>query len=52
MNLQGIIFVFAFCSAVYFLKSILEVLASPEFKRDMERLRENRRLRRAARRRK
>jgi hypothetical protein len=46
-----LVFVFGFCSAVYFLKCLIESVQSPEFKYDAERLRENRRLRRAARRR-
>lgn len=43
-------FVFAFCSAVYFLKSLIESMQSPEFKQEHYRLREQKRLRRAARR--
>jgi len=50
MNWAAIAFVFAFCSAVYFLKNIIIVSLSPEFKADMERLREQRRRRKAARR--
>lgn len=50
MNWSGVTFVFAFCSAVYFLKNIITVALSPEFKADQERLREQRRRRKAARR--
>jgi hypothetical protein len=44
------IFVLGFCSSVYFLKTALTFLISPELTADMERLREQRRRRKAARR--
>lgn len=51
MSLWEFIFVLLFCATVLMLRSIRDVWKSPEFQSDLERLRANRRLRRAARRR-
>lgn len=45
-------FVLSFCMFVYFAHGAWRAIVSPEFKRDIAWLRENRRRRRAARRRK
>lgn len=45
-----VMFVLSFCSIVYFLKGAIAEARSPQFKADMERLREQRRRRKAARR--
>lgn len=50
MTVQEFFFVAAFCAVVYFAQGALRAYQSPEFKRDLERLRENRRIKRAARR--
>lgn len=50
MTLAGILFVAAFCGVVYFAIAAVRAALSPDFKSDMERLREQRRRRRAARR--
>jgi hypothetical protein len=47
---QEIVFVVACCSLVYFARQSIRAYQSPEFRRDMERLREQRRRRSAARR--
>lgn len=52
MQLAELIFVAAFCVTVYFAREAWRVWHSPEFKHDLARLRENRRLRKAATRRK
>jgi len=50
MTLTGVIFVASFVGAVYFGISAVRCAFTPEFKADMERLREQRRRRKAARR--
>ena len=45
------VFAFALCLLIYFAREAWRAIISPEFKRDMEWLRENRRRRRTARRR-
>jgi hypothetical protein len=45
-----IVFVVVFCIAVYSFRGIVRAFLSPEFTRDVERLREQRRRRREARR--
>lgn len=52
MQLAELIFVVSFCITVYFAREAWRVWKSPEMKRDIARLRENRRLRKAATRRK
>jgi hypothetical protein len=44
MTLQMVVFLFAFCSAVYFARESWRAAHSLEFKLDLERLREKRRL--------
>jgi hypothetical protein len=51
MTIQEALFVAAFCAVVYFARDAVRAWQSPEFKRDLERLRERRRIKRAARRR-
>ena len=46
-----LIFLFSFCVLVYYVREIWRSLVSPEFKRDLTELREQRRRRRAAKRR-
>lgn len=48
--MSAVLFVLSVCAMVYFLRGLIRVWRSPEFKRDMEWLRENRRRRIAARR--
>jgi len=50
MNWDGVVFVLAFCSLIYFGHGAIRAACSPEFKRDLERLREQRRRRKAAKR--
>jgi hypothetical protein len=50
MTLSEFVFLFSFCSTIYFLRASWRFGRSPEFKRDLERLREQRRNRKAARR--
>jgi hypothetical protein len=50
VNVYGVIFVSWFCLAVYFVLQAVREARSPEVKREMERLREQRRIRKAARR--
>ncbi len=45
-----IVFVLGFCGSVYFLREAIRAARTPEFKRDMEKLREQRRRRKSARR--
>ncbi len=44
----ALLFLFAFGGLLYFIRGAWRVIASPEFKRDMAWLRENRRRRRAS----
>jgi hypothetical protein len=46
-----VVFVLSFCMLVYFSRESWRAFISPEFARDLERLREQRRVRKAARRR-
>lgn len=50
MTAAGLIFVVSFVGLIYFAKAAFKAWQSPEFKRDMERLREQRRRRKASRR--
>lgn len=50
MTVAGIIFVLSFVAAAHFIREAFVAFGSPEFRRDLARLRENRRLRRASRR--
>jgi hypothetical protein len=50
MTVSELIFVVSFLGFVYFLRAVLRAWHSPEFQRDLARLREQRRLRKAARR--
>lgn len=50
MTWDGFIFIFAFCSVVYFLREAVKSFRSPEFRDDIRRLREQRRLRKACKR--
>lgn len=46
-----LVFLFAFCILAYYVREIWREMVSPEFKRDIAELREQRQRRRAARRR-
>jgi len=50
MTWSGFVFTVAFCSVIYFLRGAIRAWRSPEFRQDLERLREMRRIRKAARR--
>jgi hypothetical protein len=50
MNLAGVIFVLSFLAVAYFVRESFRALRIQEFKRDLARLQEQRRLRKAARR--
>jgi|HubBroStandDraft_6_1064221.scaffolds.fasta_scaffold24294_6 hypothetical protein len=50
MNLSAAVFVCSFLSLVYFFREVIRSFRSPEFRRELARMRENRRLRKAARR--
>ena len=44
------VFVLSFCACVHFLRGMIQAARSPEFKRDVEQLREQRRRRKTSRR--
>ena len=48
MSVDGFVFVVSCCGLVYFLRGSWRVYRSPEFRKDVERLREQRRIRKAA----
>jgi hypothetical protein len=51
VTFRALVFLFAFCALIYFAREAWRAIISPEFKRDIAWLRENRRRRRAARKR-